>query len=274
MFKEIEKYAEYEWNKRKNREKEKCFNYKSSEFLKNPALIFGRLIPYPDDSDGKDSPDNKQECLELVVGEMEKLNEEINNRGFSIAARYGYAVKGLETYGFKTRNLQLSLLWRIIVGLGASHPQETSMTLHHIYGIPYIPGSAVKGITRHWVILNKFNNDEQKALKNEEFKEIFGTQEKEGEVIFFDAYTCGKIKLVIDIMNPHYSKYYSGLESPTDYQSPNPIKFLALEKTKFNFYVASKNKKLLSIALDYLKEALLQHGIGAKTSIGYGFFKV
>lgn len=42
--------------------------------------------------------------------------------------------------------------WRLVVGLGNESVYETSMTLHHVYGIPYIPGSAVKGITRHYVI--------------------------------------------------------------------------------------------------------------------------
>ena len=42
--------------------------------------------------------------------------------------------------------------WRLIIGLGGAHVLETSMTLHHVYGIPYIPGSAVKGMTRHYFL--------------------------------------------------------------------------------------------------------------------------
>ena len=58
--------------------------------------------------------------------------------------------------------------WRLIVGLGSGHVQETNMTLHHVYGIPYIPGSAVKGVLRHWW-LQEFNNDEEKALQDKTF---------------------------------------------------------------------------------------------------------
>lgn len=36
----------------------------------------------------------------------------------------------------------------MIVGLGATHTFETALTLHPLYGFPYIPGTAVKGITR------------------------------------------------------------------------------------------------------------------------------
>jgi CRISPR-associated protein Cmr6 len=193
--------------------------------------------------------------------------------------------------------------WRLIIGLGASHPQETSMTLHHIYGIPYIPGSAIKGVTRHWAVL-KFADNNRKD--NEEFEdaikriaealergndlnievekitfkdliEIFGTQEKQGKVIFFDAYPVGEIKLKIDIMNPHYPKYYSEGHPPTDWQNPVPIKFLTIERTKFEFYLASKSKddrdkNLLNKAKKLLSEALKTHGIGAKTALGYGIF--
>ena len=36
--------------------------------------------------------------------------------------------------------------WRMVVGLGGNHVQETNMTLDHIHGIPYLPGSAFKGV--------------------------------------------------------------------------------------------------------------------------------
>ena len=39
--------------------------------------------------------------------------------------------------------------------------------LHHVYGIPYIPGSAIKGMTRHWFILREF---EKQNLSIEQIK--------------------------------------------------------------------------------------------------------
>jgi len=35
---------------------------------------------------------------------------------------------------------------RMIVGLGDESVLETSIMLHHTYGVPYIPGSALKGL--------------------------------------------------------------------------------------------------------------------------------
>jgi CRISPR-associated protein Cmr6 len=193
--------------------------------------------------------------------------------------------------------------WRLVIGLGASHPQETSMTLHHIYGIPYIPGSAIKGVTRYWAILKfaeemcknenlefekaiekvskALENGEKIDLKVEDLEfnqliEIFGTQKQQGKVIFFDAYPVGEINLKIDVMNPHYPEYYSKGQAPTDWQNPIPIKFLTVENTKFQFYLAVRGKnsnKILEKTKELCLEALKEHGIGAKTSLGYGIFE-
>lgn len=216
-------------------------------------------------------------------------------------------MESLKESGYLIEQFDLKLQWRLIVGLGASHPQETSMTLHHIFGIPYIPGSALKGASRHYMIwkfvdenqkklsslLDKSNFVElleklNKALEKEEnltvsvgnisFKDlihIFGTQNRQGKIIFFDAYPIEEIKLKIDIMNPHYPDYYTKDKPPTDWQNPIPIKFLTVEDTKFRFYLAAKDKdqNLLNHARKILNEALLNYGVGAKTSLGYGLFE-
>lgn len=43
-----------------------------------------------------------------------------------------------------------TVAWRLAIGLGHEHPLENGITLHRIYGIPYLPGSAIKGLTRAW----------------------------------------------------------------------------------------------------------------------------
>jgi len=235
-----------------------------------------------------------------------KINDEIDKFKWEedfinfIAFRKKQIITQLQKEGYKVKNYCLSLSWRLVIGLGASHPQETSMTLHHIYGIPYIPGSAIKGVTRHWAVLKFADNNKKDNEKFEDaikriagalesgndlnievdkitFKdliEIFGTQKQQGKVIFFDAYPVGEIKLKVDIMNPHYPKYYSEGQPPADWQSPVPIKFLTVEDTNFQFYLVSKNEDLLKKSSDLLKEALKHHGIGAKTALGYGIFDV
>jgi len=188
----------------------------------------------------------------------------------------------------------------LVIG-GEATVYETSMRLHHIYGIPYIPASGIKGVVRSYIITEKFEEQlkkydkysdfEEKVLfaKNEkgEYKEkgfvdVFGSQEQEGKVTFFDAFPVSEPKLKVDIMNPHYGDYYSKKMAPTDTMKLNPIPFLTVENTKFGFLIGAKegletfsikdknnNHKTIET---WLTEALQNHGLGAKTAVGYGYF--
>jgi len=42
-----------------------------------------------------------------------------------------------------------TVVWRLAVGLGTEHPLENGCTLHRVYGVPYLPGSSIKGLTRN-----------------------------------------------------------------------------------------------------------------------------
>ena len=66
--------------------------------------------------------------------------------------------------GIKLYCVDATVDWRLIVGLGSENVQETNMTLHHIYGIPYIPGSAVKGVLRHWWLHEDFTGRQRQHL--------------------------------------------------------------------------------------------------------------
>ena len=173
--------------------------------------------------------------------------------------------------------------WRVVVGLGTDSVYETGITLHHIYGFPYIPASAIKGVTRNNIISEKFQNKEEIAFQDKEFCDVFGCTSKsfykearQGKMTFFDAMPVSVPQLKPDIMNVHYPKYYgSGGEAPTDTQSPVPILFLTVEKTAFQFMIGCKeaNNGLLQIAFTWLESALKEHGIGAKTAVGYGYMQ-
>lgn len=188
------------------------------------------------------------------------------------------------------RLLPFSPDWRLIVGLGNESVYETSLTLHHLYGIPYIPASAIKGVTRNYVINEKFHGDEKKeamqeAMQDEEFCQVFGSDDnsyegkaREGQVIFFDAFPTklSEESIQPDVMNVHYPKYYDGSEPPTDTQSPNPILFLTVQNTSFQFILGIKESPadLLDKTAEWLKNALEQRGIGAKTAVGHGYGEV
>lgn len=203
--------------------------------------------------------------------------------------------------------------YRLVVGFGAEHILETSLTLHRIYGIPFIPGSAVKGITRAWSLWEFAESLKLKAdslpqldelLSTDDDKErqkfwekvgvrdvsgeqlaeleqrnrVFGTTGRRGEVVFFDAYPVKPPTLELDVLNPHYGDYYSSKGStkpPADYLSPVPTYFLTVAAgCHFEFAVAGENVDLVNKAREWLTSALENLGVGGKTSAGYGFMKV
>ncbi len=193
------------------------------------------------------------------------------------------------------KKLSFSPDWRLIIGLGGASVYETSITLHHIYGIPYIPASSIKGTVRSHIIREVFlpkylaANDakadekaEKEAMANDIFKQFFGNQDQKGKLIFYDAFPTSPPKIEVDIMNPHYGDYYQGKTLPVDTLSPTPIPFLTVTGCDFQFLISSHEEDFSrTIPLngvektitEWLHSALTNHGIGAKTAVGYGYFK-
>jgi CRISPR-associated protein Cmr6 len=193
--------------------------------------------------------------------------------------------------------------WRFVTGLGGHSVYETGITLHHIYGVPFIPASSIKGVLRSWIIYTQFGNDDQgkEDLKNAEkralqckgFCYLFGCPAEsvmkkayQGRITFFDALPTKKPTIEPDIMNPHYPKWYGGDgRAPVDTESPIPVFFLTVKETPFLFILGTKPKeneedwnikdKLFwgKTLMAWLTEALSEHGIGAKTAVGYGYMK-
>lgn len=177
---------------------------------------------------------------------------------YQLADRVSLQNQCLEKQGYKVILAKpLKTSSRLIIGLGSTHVLETSITLHHLFGIPYIPGTALKGVCRmvaFWKLVKerKLLNNE-KALNDfqgkfygdlcKEDKEtsryqlLFGAQNFKGLLLFLDAYPVIQkdCKLFgLDIMNVHYPEYYSSGENnpkpPANSQNPNPIFFLTVKK--------------------------------------------
>jgi CRISPR-associated protein Cmr6 len=206
----------------------------------------------------------------------------------AIAERHKHSIEKLN---IQSKSIILKPEWRMVIGLGNESVYETSMTLHHIYGIPYIPGSAIKGVVRSHIITEAFGRDEKRALEEKWFCDFFGSptnrfdnEGRQGKLIFFDAFPIEAPKIEPDVMNVHYPDYYGGSKPPADYQNPHPIFFLTVRNSAFQFMIGIKNKDntiikdgafkgqyILKVAENCVKEALSEHGIGAKTAVGYGY---
>ena len=180
--------------------------------------------------------------------------------------------KGARPLPFRTE-------WRFVTGLGREHPVENGFAWHHTLGVPYLPGSSVKGLVRNWAV--------QWAGGGKDIVRIFGPDGRNepkpkrmaaGSVIFLDALPTEPVRLEADVMTPHYSEYYAQGKAPGDWLSPNPIPFLVVAaKQPFQFVVApvpgtGTGKRDAALAREWLRDALCHIGAGAKTAVGYGVF--
>ena len=174
--------------------------------------------------------------------------------------------------------------WRFVTGMGLNHPIENGMAWHHTLGVPYLPGSSVKGLVRAWA-------EQWLERPPKEIGRVFGPRNTKkdgcdeqvrgvGSIIFFDALPARSVRLAADVMTPHYPNYYSKGETPGDWMDPNPIPFLTVsEGQTFLFALAPRRRGCtedledLNAALLWLEEALENIGAGAKTAAGYGRFQ-
>ena len=247
----------------------------------NPKLLLEKYIPFY--KPGADN-DKKVEINDAKTNVYELLK----GKNFQEVDFYITKLKNRQKEVSDIHHFTLVTKSRLIVGLGSGSVLEVSIKLHFIYGFPYIPSSAIKGVLRAYKILEKVEFDlekygdfEKKIEKGEQiegehkaFVEIFGNQKKRGSLIVLDALPDKFPALEEDIMNPHYAAYYSNQTPPTDNQYPTPIKFLTVPKdTKFNFYFKN-HKTYENIFKSSLKDDLIKAfeflGIGSKTGLGYG----
>jgi len=209
----------------------------------------------------------------------------------------------------KTDSFELEVAWPgLLTGLGYGHgvggldsEVKLGFSLDYTTGLPYLPGSTVKGWLRHF-FPGRYSDSRDGIGKREEIEECMSALLKEINIkcdnlfqlenaifegsrvlkegdkiqalpfvrqdIFFDAFpveipTNGCL-LAEEYITPH----------PHPLQDPTPLRMLKIApgvKFKFEFYlndngVPATNKKKL---FEYLIQT---YGIGAKTSSGFGQF--
>lgn len=199
----------------------------------------------------------------------------IRNRQQALLAHYGssgYRISTTSSAPFAT-------------GLGNEHPIENGFAFLTPYGLPYLAGSGVKGILRR--AMQELCDDAEDGFTLETIDALFGYEEvkepedaRRGVLDFWDVFPSpAGGKLAVEIMTPHFGKYYQGEEAPHDSGAPVPVSFLAVPaKSQFDFSVVCHVSRLppaLQSQWRGLLERAFQHafewvGFGAKTAVGYG----
>ena len=187
---------------------------------------------------------------------------------------------------------------RIIVGFG---PSGWDISLIHMlkpYGVPWIPGSSLKGAMESAAqeelmkvvgnnselknVIHKYKEHRLEDLtgKIKTLAELFGTKYFRGRLIvlggFINSVPSGGY-MTVDVISPHYKRYYEskGEVPPSESMVPVPIKFPAVrEGTQFTFILLMPNRKnYVEFVSEILEKTLTKYGIGGKTSAGYGLFE-
>jgi len=276
-----------------------AFNARNQNQPQNAGLIFDRFAP-----DWSGQATLKKDGLEMVRRAAERADVTLL-QGWNVRWEVLVRTANAEPFLLKTD-------WRFIAGLGRKGALEVGFTFHR-YGFPILPGSSAKGIARTWALLaiaRKVNPASLEALDEilsadgepdsaerrkyevwktqqaeevqklaDDFRAIFGTTAAAGGAVFFDAIPTHVPRLELDVMNPHFPKYYQGEAPPTDWQSPVPVYFLTVApNTEFRFAVGWRGplnvegRRLRDLAKAWLVGGLTELGAGAKTSAGYGYF--
>lgn len=199
----------------------------------------------------------------------------------SDAYQHAYAewVKAMKCIGAKILDAELTS--PMIVGTGNVSPTEFGITLHPTYGVPYIPGTGVKGMCRRAATTLA----KEQQLDEDHVTVLFGSDDDEapnrGFVTFWDAWLHaeqGAKPLQSDVLTPHHPGYQAGPASngdvpwPSSSDDPNPVSFLSVRPTtRFTFALsAPEAPEYLPLAKTILRGALEYNGVGAKTNVGYG----
>jgi CRISPR-associated protein Cmr6 len=177
------------------------------------------------------------------------------------------------------RTVQATTVWRLVSGLGASHVLENGFVWDRNLGVPYLPGSSIKGMLRAWA------RDWTDAVHWVRYEALFGDVEDlgAGQIVVHDAFPTSIPAVELDVMTVHHSRYYRNpTQPPAGGDGPIPITFLAVATgAEFQFGLSpgqgatvspAERQRQLDDAEELLRDALRTLGVGGKTAVGYGRF--
>jgi len=245
-----------------------------------------RIVTRGADLLNKDAADNKKQAQRLADRNPDKSDELLRDATVAgkmaavakpdaklPAAANANATRFLadlgKSFGGRIATFEATLGARLLVNLAGGVIENAGIALDRCFGLPFIPGSAVKGIARAqalWEIHDAQGADKSRLLRLAMLLFGFGTndikakgdfawaggasaakttadeigsKDFKGCACFLPAYPTTPPTLVVDMVNPHYPDYYSGRRSQAeDNESPIPSYFQAVEAgSAFGFAV-------------------------------------
>jgi CRISPR type III-B/RAMP module RAMP protein Cmr6 len=299
------------------------------EFRANDAHRWS-LMRISDDGSSEilhNSQDRRQEASRLIIKNPEKSKRLFEEAGMAerlastrVEAKDVMQMRVQHTrrflslfrraYGERASIIVGRVEGRLAINLADSLIQNAGICLDRLFGLPFIPGSAVKGVCRSVALeeLKQANSENRKPIFDA-FRRVFGTadtdfkdgelgpfrnlladqtENQKGAIAFLPAYPVNEAKIVVDLTTVHYPLYYGGdrkrniLAGQTESlaeEKPQPNPFPAVEVgAQFAFCLVlngiDPDLTLLKRVVSWLETAITVRGLGAKTAAGYGWFSL
>jgi CRISPR-associated protein Cmr6 len=273
----------------------------------HPGLLLERYAPLVF-QEPPGTPEQKSRLGRLTPEDQDDLLERVARIGVSPAYRAAWgrwhAALLASDSGAITRVVKAT--GRLLLGHGNPSPTEVGITLHQVYGVPMIPGTALKGMLSHYLASWGRTDDEDwrgvgydasgspRDPPGAYHRTIFGAPHlplgdgraqvgAAGGVVFEDAWLipgADPCPLALDVLTPHQLGYYREFggkpgkeQPPNDWTDPVPVSFLTVKPgAEFLLAVSARSAGRVGaeLAMAHLLDALEQWGIGAKTRAGYG----
>jgi CRISPR-associated protein Cmr6 len=158
-------------------------------------------------------------------------------------------------------SIKIDFPYRVLSNSGQDSILRPVLSVH---GIPFIPGSSIKGIFRR---LGK-SKLEDSSDKNT-IETYCGTEEKPGILRFHGAYPIGDwTNRLVDIVHP---------QQPRQVQNNKPTSaftLISFYQPQFIFEFSSAKSDISWEDVDRILREALTIGLGGKTSTGYGFLSI
>lgn len=226
----------------------------------------------------------KYENKVAALSDAKKLNENDKKTMTALFERQKRAYEAIANSNSLLR-LESIATAPFTTGLGNEHPLENGFAFLNPYGLPYLPGSGVKGVLRQaarelasgvWGDAHGWSDDKSYSLRIGDeivrysmFDAFFGLESRDGEtnhirgaLSFWDV--IPQIKgdsLMVEIMTPHQGHYYQqkpyegNIITPHESGQPNPISFLTVPPgSGFIFHVLCDLAHLRRLAPDLAEE--------------------
>ena len=175
----------------------------------------------------------------------------------------------------------------LLVGLGIEHITENGFSFTVPHGLPYLPGSSVKGILLD--VAREVGETFKDKITEADLELYFGKGVPESDIGSNDGALKGHLtfwdvviepSMKVDGLTPHNKSYLEGKGAPVENEDPTPISFLAVAKGAGASFRVTSTNWLASTHPDWKKKieqlllAAFDYGFGSKTSVGYGRFEV